>query len=157
MAQTRVFHKINNVAMHHIFDSPTGPVARDLFKRGIRVQSRARKNLGGATGSGPKRVDTGLLRSTVFNELVTNGPQLRVRIGTRVFYGIYVHDGTGIYGPKGTRIYPVNGKFLVWKSSAYGAKKGKYAGYAFATSTKGMKPNPFLKEALPAASLKVSA
>lgn len=53
-------------------------------------------------------------------------------------YGYWVHDGTGIYGPKGTPIVPVNKKVLAWKSGN---------GMFFARSVKGMKPRPFMKQA----------
>ncbi len=139
--------------MNRILRSPGGPLARDLNKRGLRVKGRAQLNLGGGTGSGPKRIDTGLLRSTIFNDTVMVNNDLRQRIGSRQYYAMWVHEGTGLYGPRKARIYPKTAKFLAWKSTVYGAKKGKYAGWVFAKSIKGMKPNRFLADALPAASL----
>lgn len=53
-------------------------------------------------------------------------------------YGEWVHNGTGIYGPKGTPIVPVNKKVLAWKT------KG---GMVFAKSVKGMKARPYMKQA----------
>lgn len=144
---------LNRAEVNRILRSPSGPVARDLIKRGTRVQSAARKNLGGGTGSGPKRVRTGLLRSTIFNDTVMVNGDLRQRIGSRLRYAIWVHNGTGIYGPRQTKIVPKTANVLAWRSTTHGAKRGKYAGWAFAKSVKGMKPNPFLKNAMPAASL----
>ena len=145
-----VTHKFNDAVLLHIFKSPQGAVTKDLLKRGARVQSRARKNLGGGTGSGPKRVNTGLLRASIAVALVPRADGIAVRIGTGVYYALYVHDGTGLYGPKHKLIYPRTARVLVFKSKVYGAKKGKYAGKVFARFVRGMRPNPFLKDALPA-------
>lgn len=152
-----VTHKLNDSAIAQILVSPNGPVAQDLIKRGIRVQTRARRNLGGSTGSGPKRVDTGLLRASISTQLLGSGQGLKMRVGTGVYYALYIHDGTGLFGPKHAVIKPKNGKFLVFRSVAYGAKHGKYKGLVFARSVKGIKPNPFLKDALPFADGKKSA
>lgn len=51
-------------------------------------------------------------------------------------YGGFVHFGTGIYGPKGTPIVPVNKKALYWKGAAHPVK-----------SVKGMKARPYMKDA----------
>jgi hypothetical protein len=137
--------------MHAILDSPQGGTARDLLRRGLRVESAAKRNL----GSNPKRVDTGRLRGSVTHQLLTTtgarGSRLSMRVGTNVSYARMVHDGTGIYGPYGEVIRPKNKKVLRWRSKAYGAKKGKSKGYAFARYVVGMRPNPFLKKAIPAA------
>lgn len=145
-----VKHKFNDAVLIEIFRGPTGGVARDLLKRGARVQSRARKNLGGATGSGPRRINTGLLRASIAVVLVPQPTHLVVRVGTGVSYALFVHDGTGLYGPKHKLIYPRTARVLVFKSKIYGAKKGKRAGRVFARFVRGMKPNPFLRNALPA-------
>lgn len=152
-----VRHKLNIQALETLLNSPSGPVAKDLIKRGVRVQTQAKRNLGGGTGSGPKRVDTGLLRASIGTNLYTSTTGLTMRVGTGVYYALYVHEGTGIYGPKLRPIRPKNGKVLVFKSKIYGAKKGKYAGKVVVTKVKGMKPNPFLVKALPAAKIGTKA
>lgn len=144
---TNVFNKAKLEFMLH---SPIGAVAKDLLKRGARVESRAKRNLSGVGGSGPRRIDTGLLRSSIAVQLFALPTGLAVRIGTNVYYARYVHDGTGLYGPKHTLIVPKYSKVLAFRSKIHGAKKGKYAGWVFAKSIKGMKPNPFLRDALPA-------
>lgn len=151
---TNVTHVFNKAQLEKILTSPTGGVAKDLLKRGVRVQSRARRNLGGSTGSGPRRINTGLLRASIAVTLVPRPQNLAVRVGTGVYYAKWVHDGTGLYGPKHTLIKPKRARFLVFRSKVYGAKKGKYAGWVFARSVKGMKPNPFLKNALKSADLR---
>lgn len=119
--------------------SPTGGVAKDLFRRGKKVEARAKLNL----QRHPKRVNTGLLRSSINTQLIALGGKPAVRVGTNVFYAVFVHDGTGIYGPKGTYIYPKTAKVLAWKGK--GGKK------MYAYRVKGMEPNHFLADAMSAA------
>lgn len=148
MATVKATHKLNTAQINYILHSPAGPAARDLIKRGIRVQSRARRNLGGTTGSGPRRIDTGLLRASIHTNLLTGGPYLTMRVGSGQYYALWVHDGTGIYGPRATKIKPKTAKYLKFKWKKMGNKTFYFK------SVKGMKPNPYLKNALPAASLK---
>jgi len=125
-------------------------VAKDLYRRGLKVQGRARVLLGGAAGH-PKRVNTGALRSSVQVQLRTFGGAPAVRIGTNLFYARYVRQGTGIYGPRRQKIVPRRAKALVFKSAKYGAKRGKFRGKVVVRSVKGMRPNDFLTDALRAA------
>lgn len=117
-------------------------MAKDLIKRAIRVESAAKKNI----SKTPKRVDTGRLRASITWEMRTINGVPTVRVGTNVKYARFVHDGTGLYGPKHAYIYPKAKKFMRWK------KKGT-KGYIYAKRIKGMKPNPFLTNALKAAKL----
>lgn len=144
----RITHDFNQAAIEAIIKGPHGGVAKDLIKRGARVESHAKRNLSGLTGSGPRRVDSGRLRASVRHELQVHTTHLSVRVGTGVPYALYVHDGTGIYGPKKTPIRPIRAKALVFRSKVYGAKSGKFKGFVVVASVKGMKPNPFLKNAL---------
>jgi hypothetical protein len=144
-----VRHVFNDAQLRYIVSSPIGPAAKDLLKRGARVESRAKRNLAGGGGR-PKRIDTGHLRASIGTNLLVRPDGLAVRVGTGVHYALWVHDGTGLYGPKHTVIRPKHGKVLVYRSLIYGAKKGKYAGKVVVTYVRGMKPNPFLKDALPA-------
>lgn len=143
-----MYHKLDLSVLQYMFNSPNGGVAKDLMKRGARVESRAKRNLSGIGGSGPKRVDTGHLRSSIKHQLVVKPAGLSVRVGTNVYYARFVHDGTGIYGPRRRVIKPKRAKALVWRSQLHGQKSGKFAGFVVVKSVKGMKPNPFLAEAL---------
>jgi hypothetical protein len=53
-------------------------------------------------------------------------------------YALYVHEGTGIFGPEGRPIEPVNAKALAFFIGS---------NLVFAKSVKGQKGQPFLKEA----------
>jgi hypothetical protein len=121
-----------------ILSSPSGGVYKDIFRRCTNVQNKAKKNLERA----PRRIDTGRLRSDIHVQMLMKGKTPLGRVGFSVFYGLYVHDGTGLYGPKGHMIKPKNGKFLRWKSKH---------GWVYAKAVRGMKPNPFLKDAVDAA------
>jgi len=139
MGHVKIHHTYNPARMHAILQNPTGGVANDMMKRGIRVQARARINLQRA----PRRVDTGKLISSIQIRIFMFRGYPAVRVGSDLDYAIYVHEGTGIYGPRHHLILPKHGKFLVFK--------GKDGHTVFARSVKGMPPNPFLADALAAA------
>lgn len=138
MGTVRSFHRLNQNEIDRILQSRNGPVARDLIRRGIKVESAAKRRI----SASPKRVNTGRLRSSITHQLGHNGLTLVMRVGTNVFYARWVHDGTGIYGPRGTRIVPKTAKVLRWTTKS---------GVFYARSVKGMQPNKFLKDALSAA------
>jgi phage gpG-like protein len=123
-------------AIHDLIGSPRGAVARDLLRRGRAVEARAKI---GAP------VDTGRLRSSITHQLVTDARGMAVRVGTNVDYARGVHEGTGIYGPRGRPIRPVRAKVLRWRS-----KRSK-SGFVFAREVRGVPGRPFLRNALPAA------
>lgn len=134
-------HKYKPATMHAILASPNGGLAKNMFKRALAVQSQAKKNLQRA----PHRVRTGELRAsiTIIPMLVNGYPGFKV--GTPLKYARYVHDGTGLYGPHHQMIEPVNAKALRWR-----ANTGEFV---FSKHSKGMRPNPFLKDAMFAAKI----
>jgi bacteriophage HK97-gp10 putative tail-component len=140
MGHVTVHHAYNAARMHAILQSPTGGLARDMLKRGVRVQTKARLNL----QRPPQRVDTGLLRASIGVQLIFFHGYPAVRVGSNLEYARFVHDGTGIYGPRHHMITPLTSKYLVFKP-----KGGSHL--VFAKSVKGMRPNPFLADALSAA------
>lgn len=131
-----VRHRLNIPAVNAMLRSPSGGLARDMYRRGKKVEAQAKRLA--PVGK------TGRLRSTITTEMVTDAGLPVARIGTNVDYAEAVHDGTGIYGPKGAPIRPKRKRVLRFTPS--GASKP-----VFARQVKGAKPNPFLKDALPAA------
>lgn len=115
-----------------MFADPKGQPARGMLKMAKRVERKAKRLV---------RVDKGRLRASITSHVIIRGGVPVGRIGTNVKYALFVHNGTGIYGPKRRPITPKNGKVLAWKGK--GPK-----GIVFARSVKGMRPNPFLKDAL---------
>ena len=142
MAAVQWSHQLDLGAVRTLLTSPTGGVVRDLLRRGLLVETQAKRNLGGI--GGPKRVDTGRLRASIATVVVTRNNEPAVLVGTNVNYALFVHDGTGLYGPKHAVIRPRRGKFLRFKPR--GSRK-----WVYARQVKGMRPNPFLANALTAA------
>lgn len=113
---------------------PGGPIYRDLFTTGKRVEAAAKRHAS-------KNVDSGRGRASITTRMLRRGDVPVARIGTNVGYMRFIHDGTGRYGPRRRDITPRRGKVLVWKSR----KTGKLI---FAKSVKGIRPNPFLKRGM---------
>lgn len=139
----RIRHQIHYAALNALLRSPAGGVARDMLRRGIRVQSQAKRNLGGGHGR-PRRIDSGLLRSTIFVRPTVSRGLPAVWVGSDLRYARWVHDGTGLYGPRHQKITPRRAKVLRFRPK--GSRR-----YVYVRSVKGMKPNPFLADALKAA------
>jgi hypothetical protein len=102
-------------------------------------------------------VDEGRLRSSIGFAVNVLPNQVRVRVGSALEYARYVHEGTGIYGPKRTPIVPVTAKALKFEPGrrmgplprgGRNAARGRRGGPVFAASVKGSPPNPFLSDAL---------
>lgn len=141
-----VRHQLNLSAVEAIIRGPNGAVAKNMLKRGLLVESRAKMNL----QSQPRRVNTGALRASIRTIFVMINNAPAVRVGTSLRYARYVHDGTGLYGPKHKYIRPINKQVLRWKAHGPTGVPGK-GGYVFRMKSSGMRPNPFLRNALSAA------
>jgi hypothetical protein len=142
MAQVSYTHRLDPAGIRLLLTSPQGGVYRDLLRRGLLVETQAKRNLGGI--GGPKRIDTGRLRASVATQMVRRDESWVVVIGTNVRYARFVHDGTGIYGPRRRPIRPIRAKFLRFRPK--GSRK-----FVYAREVRGMAPNPFLANALSAA------
>ena len=136
---------MNFAAVQQLLTGTNGAVYRDMLRRGLLVETKAKTNL----QSDPSRVDTGRLRGSIRARMITLDGVPTARVGTNVEYALFVHDGTGIYGPRGQYIVPVNKSVLRWKTKGMG--KSSANGYTYAKKSSGMRPNPFLKNALSAA------
>ncbi|QRY62755.1 HK97 gp10 family phage protein [Gordonia sp. PDNC005] len=95
-------------------------------------------------------VDEGTLRASITYVTRISSTGAKVIVGSPLPYAEYFHTGTGIYGPRGTPIVPVTKKALKFKwDGPGGATRSKdKRGYVFAKSVKGIRPNPFLADAL---------
>lgn len=142
MAAISWSHRLDTSAIRVLLTSPQRGVVQDLLRRGLLVETQAKRNLGGI--GGPKRIDTGRLRASINTQLVHRNDGLAVLVGTNVKYARFVHDGTGLYGPRHQRIRPIRRKFLRFRPR--GARS-----WVYARSVKGSPGNAFLKNALPAA------
>lgn len=136
-------HTVNYGAINIMFRNPTGGLAKDMLRRGLKVEAQAKRNLAEANGR-PKRIDTGQTRASLNTRLVTYRTLPAARVGSPLRRATWIHDGTGIYGPRRQPIRPTRAKRLRFKPK--GASR-----FVYAKSVKGMKANPFLKDALSAA------
>lgn len=125
---------IEQAKIKKMVSDPKGPVARGVLRISKRVERRAKKLA---------PVDKGLLRASITTQLTYRGGIPIGRVGTKVKYAIWVHEGTGIYGPRGMLIRPKKAQFLVFRP------KGS-AQIIRAKSVRGMRPRPFLRDALSA-------
>lgn len=151
---------LNKQAMDDLLRSPAGAVANDLNRRALRVVNQAKRNLRAAG-----LIDTGTLLNSITHDISVSRTGLTATVGTNLPYGRYLHEGTGIYGPKGQPIRPKNGKVLAWPTRGTSSvsasrvpgrgvvttRSQAASGYAFARSVRGVPPTPFLRDALPAA------
>ncbi|QDH93515.1 tail assembly chaperone [Gordonia phage Verity] len=109
---------------------------------GRRVQNEARRRA---------PVDEGTLRNSIEYVVDVTTRRAHVTIGSPLPYARYIHEGTGIYGPRGTPIVPVSREALKFQVKGSGGKRrGRDAPWVFAKSVKGIPPNPFLVDALEA-------
>lgn len=122
----------NDAAMKALLQSSNGPVVKDLMRRGLRVESAAKRLC---------PVDTGRLRSSISTDLVRQGSSFVVRVGTNVKYARAVHDGRRAVTirprrPGGVLVFPgPGGRMVFTRVARQPARPGK----------------PFLRDALPAA------
>lgn len=129
----RVTIRVNEEELRRLRTS--AGLQRDLFRRAQNVRGDAVRRC---------PVDTGRLRASITADVVPRDDTVVARIGTNVNYAIYVHEGTGIFGPTGRPITPKRGRYLVW--TPRGALRP-----VFARSVRGARAVPFLRDALRAA------
>lgn len=113
-----------------LLESPEGPVAKDLLRRGNRVETAAARLC---------PVESGRLRSSISHELDRDERGLVVRIGTNVEYARFVEEGTGLYGPHKQRIFPTKAQALAF---TIGGRK------VIVSSIAGARAQPYLRPAL---------
>jgi hypothetical protein len=122
------------VEPHHagIADFMRTDIARAMLRVGLQVETRAKTLC---------PVDSGYLRSSINTRLAVEKAVPVVYVGSHVEYALWVHEGTGIYGPRHTPIRPIHGKYLVFKPK--GSTRTVYA-----KQVRGMRGRPFLAQAL---------
>lgn len=103
-------------ALAELFESPQGPVAKDLVRRGVKVERRV-KQLLSQPGSGriykrrgiahqasapgePPAPDTGKYRATIGQQLETDSQGLIEKIGTDDKRGPWLELGTRKMAPR---------------------------------------------------------
>lgn len=137
--------KLDPAALRELLLSPQGPVYRDIQLQTTKVRNRALALC---------PVNNGRLRASITQEVISEPAGPIGRVGTNVEYALFVHEGTGIYGPRGApyTIVPRSKKALafVWKNAPT-RPNGRGGRHVYKRVTvKGTRPNPFLRNALDA-------
>jgi hypothetical protein len=91
MAHVRVTHSFDMGAVRVLQNNPAGGVARDMYRRGQNVRSRAIQLAG---------VDSGRLRASIHVEQVQRHEGVGARVGSNVEYAAYHHQGHGEIVPR---------------------------------------------------------
>lgn len=123
---------IKQANIRKMYSDPKGPIVRGVLRMSKKVERKAKRL---------SPVDKGQLRASITSQIVFRGGIPIGRVGTNVKHARWVHEGTGIYGPRGVPIRPKTAKVLVFKPK--GSTKNVYV-----KSVKGMKGRPFLRDAL---------
>lgn len=112
--------------------APGGLVHRGARTVGTAVQAAA-------TRLAP--VGTGRLRQSGDTEVLTRSNAAVARVSFSARHALWVHEGTGIYGPRRRPIVPRRARVLAWRDRRRG-------GWRFAHSVRGMRSRPFLRRAV---------
>lgn len=129
MARVRSIN-INQAAVQRLASDPRTPTYRQMTRIGRAVQSTAQQLA---------PVDTGRLRQSGDTQMRPGRGSLVARVGFYVRHAWWVHEGTGIYGPRRTPITPRRARVLAWRGRG---------GWRYARSVRGMRPRPFLRRAV---------
>jgi hypothetical protein len=135
-AQARV--RLNQAELRRITRGPDGPVVRHISDLTRRVENRAKRNV---------KVDEGTLRASIQRVVIPAAGRVIGRVGTGLMYGLYLHEGTGIYGPRGRPIRPVRRKFLRFEVKSGRSAVGRRP-VVFAKEVKGVRGDKWLLRAL---------
>lgn len=138
-----ITHQLDTVAINHLLNSTAGGVTRDMLRRGHRVEAAAKRKV---------KADHGRLRSSIHTSLTHYNGVQGVQVGSNLKYALWVHQGTGIYGPHGMVIRPTSKRVMVFTPRKFNAKGRRIkAGKVYIRMSRGQHANPYLKEALIAA------
>ncbi len=123
------------IANIQINDKEFQKLPQKLAKKAERAVKQTAKMIEAkAAKKAPDRT-TNLINSIV-TEFEGSGFNTGAKVKATARYAIFVHEGTGIYGPVGLPIFPKTKQALFWPGAAHPVKM-----------VRGMKPRPFLREA----------
>lgn len=130
MARTRVHIHLNHANITRVTSAPGGEVDRAVARAAGVTRDRAKRNL---TTDGS--VDTGRLRQSVrYQRIPSSRGSVTYEVGTDVFYGEYLEEGTRAHGPRRARVLRFKPK---------GA-----SGFVFARRVRGVRATRWLSRAL---------
>jgi hypothetical protein len=123
---------LHRMAIARFLYEPTGPVHQKVAEIVRRTEAIAKATI---------RVDTGRARNTGKSSVTAVPGAVIGRVEFTAHYARYLHDGTGIYGPRGRPITPK--RALVFRVGGQ---------LVFARQVRGIRGDKFLVNALKAAS-----
>jgi hypothetical protein len=103
---------------------------------GLAIESAAKEKAGFKTGNLRRNITR---TRAAFD--ATGAISAEVGVARTAPYGVWHHEGTGIFGKYKTRITPTAGNVLAWRDASVGGRM------LFAKSVKGQKANPFMRDA----------
>lgn len=121
----------NEPEFYRVFRSPTGPYGRHMQDIVRQVANVARQQA---------PVQDGFLRASIATSVELRGGKMIGTVYSSLEYAIYVHEGTGLYGPRRAVIRPRRARALVFKLQG--------GPTVFAAYTRGQRPQRFLVDAL---------
>ncbi|MEV6400564.1 HK97 gp10 family phage protein [Streptomyces sp. NPDC051907] len=139
----RIDITFNEPEIERLLRSPDGDVARLVRRVADQTANIAR-------AIAP--VDNGPLRGSLRVHMEYTSGHVKAWVYTGLEYGLYVHEGTGVYGPKGQPIRPKRGKYLVFEARNARTTAPGRGNLVFARQVRGQRPNRYLLNALRAAS-----
>jgi hypothetical protein len=138
MARVTTRVKLNQAAIDQLLRGGTGPVVRLVDTLTRRTANAGKRNC---------KVDEGHLRDSVTPSVTTSASQVRGRVGTPLDYGYWLHEGTGVYGPRGAPIRPIHRKYLRFEVKSGTAARGRRP-VVFAKQVRGVPGDKWLLRAL---------
>lgn len=140
---------MHTAEIHHFLYTGAGPVVQGARRLGNQVQRVAQRRAPSRTGR----------LATSIGVVVNSAPGfVFADIGTPLANGLWQHEGTGIYGPTGKRIYPRRAKALrftpgrsigpVGGGGRFQRGRPNTSGVLLRHSVKGIPGQPFLVAAL---------
>lgn len=125
MARVRI--NWDQAQLNRMLEGDGGMVDRAVARAAGRTRDRSKANVGRYG-----RVDTGTMRNSIRSQRLSGRPGVWYEVGTDVVYAMFQHDGTKAHGPR-------RAKAMRFTSGAT---------IVFAKHVAGVKPAPFLKDAL---------
>lgn len=136
---SRVVITLNDAEINRILRSPDGDVGK-----AVRDVVTSTRNYAAALAP----VDNGPLRASLRTKYEYSARYVKGWVYSDLDYALYVHEGTGVYGPKGQPIKPKRGKYLVFQARNARTTAAGRGNLVFARQVKGQRPQRFLLEAL---------
>lgn len=132
---------LHHAQIRNFLYAPSGPVSRGVRRWAQEVRQVAMSNTPKATGQ---------LASSSAVEMNTHPGLVVGAITFRARHALWVHEGTGIYGPRGRPIRARGRGLLKFpnRGGAIGPRGGRVRPYVYVRSTRGQPGQPFLTYAL---------